>query len=43
MVYEQEISLAAYATEPGGNTMLNGNQLDIARKIISALKPVETS
>ena len=32
---------AAYATEHGGITILNNNQLDIARKIILALKPVE--
>ena len=41
MVYKQKISLAAYATEPGVITMLNSNQLNIARKIISAIKPVE--
>ena len=40
-IYEQKMALAAYATEHGGITMLNHNQLDIARKIISALKPVE--
>ena len=40
-IYEQKMVLAAYATEHGGITMLNNNQLDIARKIISTLKPVE--
>ena len=40
-IYEQKMALAAYATEHRGITMLNDNQLDIARKIISALKPVE--
>ena len=40
-IYQQKMALAAYATEHGGITMLNNNQLDIARKIISTLKPVE--
>ena len=40
-IYEQKMALAAYATEHRGITLLNHNQLDIARKIISALKPVE--
>ena len=35
------MTLAAYATEHGGITMLNNNQLDITRKIILALKPVK--
>ena len=35
------MALAAYATEHGGITMLSSNQLDMARKIISALKPIE--
>ena len=35
------MTLAAYATEHGDITMLISTQLDIARKIISALKPVE--
>ena len=40
-IYEQKMALAAYATEHGGITMLSSNQLDMARKIISALKPIE--
>ena len=40
-IYEQKIALAAYATEHGGITMLSSNQLDMARKIILALKPIE--
>ena len=34
------MALAAYATQHGGITMLNNNQLNITRNII-ALKPVE--
>ena len=37
----KKMTLAAYATEHGGITMLNNNQLDITRKIILALKPVK--
>ena len=40
-IYEQKMILAAYATEHEGIIMLNSNQLDIARKIRLALKPVE--
>ena len=40
-ICEQKMALTAYATEHGGITMLNNNQLNIARKIILALKPVE--
>ena len=35
------MALAAFATQHGGITMLNNNQLNTARKIILALKPVE--
>ena len=35
------MALAASATEHGGITMLNNNQLDIVRKITLALNPVE--
>ena len=35
------MALAAYATQHGGITMLNNNQLNIARNITSALKPVK--
>ena len=40
-IYEQKMALATYATEHGGIIMLSSNQLDIARKVISALKPIE--
>ena len=35
------MALAAYATGHEGITILSNNQLDIARKIVLALKPVE--
>ena len=35
------MALATYATEHGGIRMLSSTQLDMARKIIPALKPVE--
>ena len=35
------MALAAYATEHGGITMLTANQLEIARKVIAALEPIE--
>ena len=40
-VYEQKMALAAYGTEHGGITMLTPNQIDLNRKIIAALEPVE--
>ena len=40
-IYEQKMALAAYATEHGGITMLNSHQLDIIRKLIALLKPIE--
>ena len=40
-VYEQKMALAAYATKHGGITMLTPNQIDLTRKIIAALEPVE--
>ena len=39
--YEQKMALAAYATEYGGITMLTLNQIELTRKIIVALEPVE--
>ena len=35
------MTLAAYATEHGGITMLTPNQIELTRKIIAALEPVE--
>ena len=35
------MALAAFTTEHGGIAMLSNDQLDMARKIISALKPIE--
>ncbi|XP_065891626.1 zinc finger BED domain-containing protein 4-like [Dysidea avara] len=40
-VYEQKMALAAYATEHGGITMLTPNQIDLTKKIIAVLEPVE--
>ena len=40
-ICEQKMALTAYATEHGGITMLNNNQINIATKIILAFKPVE--
>ena len=40
-IYEQKTALAAYSTEHGGITMLNSYQLDIIRKLIALLKPIE--
>ena len=40
-VYEQKMALAAYATEHGGIIMFTPNQIDLTRKIIAALEPVE--
>ena len=37
----QKMALAAYATEYGSITMLNTHQLDLVRKIIAMLEPVE--
>ena len=38
-IHEHNMALAAYATEQGGITILNNNQLNI--KIALALKPIE--
>ena len=35
------MALAAYATEHGGIIMLNSHQLEIVRKVILVLKPIE--
>ena len=35
------MALAAYATEHGGIMMLTPNQIELTRKIITALEPVE--
>ena len=40
-IYEQKMAQAAYATEHGGITVLNSHQLDIIRKLIALLKPIE--
>ena len=40
-VHKQKIALAAYATEHGGITMLNSHHLEIVRKAVLILKPVE--
>ena len=40
-IYEQKMALAAYATEHGGITMLSPNQIELTRKLIAALEPVE--
>ena len=40
-IYEQKMALAAYATEHGGITMLTPNQIELTRKLIAALEPVE--
>jgi len=40
-VHKQKMALAAYATEHGGITMLNSHQLEIVRKVILVLKPIE--
>ena len=40
-IYGQKMALAAYATEHGDITMLNSHQLDIIRKLIVLLKPIE--
>jgi len=40
-VYEQKMALATYATEHGGITMLTLNQIDLSRKVIAALEPIE--
>ena len=36
-----KIALAAYATEYGSITMLSTHQLDLIRKVIATLEPVE--
>ena len=40
-IYEQKTALAAYATEHGSITMLSPNQIELTRKLIAALEPVE--
>ena len=40
-IYEQKTALAAYATEYGSITMLSPNQIELTRKLIAALEPVE--
>ena len=40
-IFEQKTALAAYATEHGGITMLTPNQIELTRKLIVALEPVE--
>jgi len=40
-IYEQKTALAAYATEHGGIMMFTPNQIELMRKIIAALEPVE--
>ena len=40
-IFEQKMALAAYTTEYGGITMLTPNQIDLTRKLIAALEPVE--
>ena len=40
-IYEQKMALAAYATEHGGITMLTPDQIELTRKLIAALEPVE--
>ena len=40
-IYEQKIELAAYATEHGSITMLSPNQIELTRKLITALESVE--
>ena len=40
-IYEQKTALAAYATEHGSITMLSPNQIELTRKLIVALEPVE--
>ena len=37
----QKMALAAYATEYGSITMLSTHQLDLVRKVIATLEPVE--
>ena len=40
-IYKQKMPLLAYATEHGGITMLTPNQIELTRKLIAALEPVE--
>jgi len=40
-VHKQKMALTAYATEHGGIAMLNSHQLEIVRKVILGLKPIE--
>ena len=40
-IYEQKMALVAYATEHGDLTMLTPNQIELTRKVIAALEPVE--
>ena len=40
-IFEQKMALVAYTTEYGGITMLTPNQIDLTRKLIAALEPVE--
>ena len=40
-IYEQKMALVAYATKHGGLTMLTPNQIELTRKLIAALEPVE--
>ena len=40
-IYELKTALAAYATEHGSITMLSPNQIELTRKLITALEPVE--
>jgi len=35
------MALTAYATEHGGITTLIPNQIDLTRKVIAALEPIE--
>ena len=40
-IYTQKMALAAYATEYDSISMLTTHQLELVRKIIAVLKPVE--
>ena len=35
------MALAAYATEHGGITILTSNQIELTRKLVAALEPIE--
>ena len=40
-IYKQKMALAPYATKHSAITMVTPNQIELTRKIVAVLKPVE--